>query len=72
MTFWEMFNNHPFFGFFVAFPAIVASASVAETLINAAAGVLKTRWGGCDCVPCDLEHVEDDEEAEPSESVEKP
>ena len=61
MTFWEFFNNHPFIGFGFSVVALVCAASAVIDGTNAIAGALKAKWGGCDCVPCDLEHVEDDD-----------
>lgn len=66
MTFWQFFSEHPFVGFLVSAMAVFFAATTAETLIVNVAAVLRARYGGCDCVPCDREHTDDaDPEVKP-------
>lgn len=66
MTFWQFFNESPIVGLLFGVTAIVVGGMVFETLVTHVASVFRAKYGGCDCVPCDREHVEEEESADDS------
>ncbi len=62
MNFWQFFNESPIVGLLFSVVAIVCTASLAEIVVKSIAGVFVAKYTGCGHGPCELEHVETEEE----------
>lgn len=70
MTFWDFYDAHPFVGLAFSLAAVYGACSAFTRAVDAVAGVFRTKYGGCDCEPCECPpgcHDATDDDASPSE-----